>query len=700
MPLLLEGWVIDDVDTSNRVLWDWRRFLADQLSESYFAEVAKFAQEHSLTYVGESTGRQQYLYDIAYLRNSAVPMGEFWLDAGPGQGVRVDNKLASSVAHTTGRRIVASEACTCSPATARWQNHPFSIKAMGDEALTKGVNQFVFHTFAHQPYDVTGPGFTFFHWGLNFNRNNTWWDAGHAWIEYLTRCNYLLRQGNSVADVLFYLGEDVPNRIFGHEQVRSLLHTGYDFDGCDTQALLSARVVNGCIVLPSGCEYRVLLLPALETMRPVVLEKIHAMVREGAVVLGDPPSRSPSLVNMGKGDRRVRRLSAALWGRRPAATVDRAFGKGRVFRGISLPEALARCDTPPDFLWKTESADAEILYTHRRTATAELYFVSNQRDRVEIVDAAFRVGDCEPEIWDPADGSIDRVAVYRRVGSHTHVPLRLDPFEAVFVVFQRPSTRHVAAVEIVGDTATSPESVGVTRTTDGTMQAQFREAAAGKLTFSDGTSTIVQADRVPPSLDVRGPWSVRFAPGTGAPDEAHFEKLISWSEHESSGIRFFSGTATYETSFSVPADRLDEDRRLFLDLGEVHVIAEVSLNGRDVGVLWKPPFHVDISEAAREGENRLEVRVTNLWPNRMIGDASLPEDVKWRSGRRPFPARWPDFVLHGGPRESGRLAFTTRKGVYRADSPLLTSGLLGPVRLHTTVLKDLATGGERPGNPH
>ncbi|MFZ2407864.1 MAG: glycosyl hydrolase, partial [Methylobacter sp.] len=313
MPAMLESWVVDSVDVSERVLWDWRRFLSDQFSENYHSVVASFAEKKGLTYVGESTGRQQFLYDVANMRNSAVTMGEMWNNTEPGQGVRVDNKVASSIAHTAGKKIVATEAYTSGGDHSGWVNHPFSMKPLGDKAFCAGVNQFVFHTFAHQPYRATGPGFTFASWGLNFNRANTWWEQGRAWMEYLTRCNYMLREGLSVADVLFFVGEDVPNRIAWRDELHPVLPAGYDFDGCDTRAVMDASVKKGRIVLPSGTEYSVLLLPNLQTMRPAVLKKVCELVKDGAVVLGPSPSQSPSLCDLGKGDETVRKLADELW---------------------------------------------------------------------------------------------------------------------------------------------------------------------------------------------------------------------------------------------------------------------------------------------------------------------------------------------------------------------------------------------------
>jgi hypothetical protein len=631
MPTMLEGWVIDNADVSERVLWDWRRFLSDQLSENFFSVAQAFAKEKGLTYVGEATGRMQFLYDVAALRNTDVPMGEFWNTAGKGD-LRVDNKAASSIAHITGKPVVASESYTSGGDAAGWDNHPYSLKALGDRAFCAGVNQYVFHTFAHQPYEVTGPGFTFGQWGLNFNRGNTWWEPARAWMEYLTRCNHMLRTGTPVADVLFHAGDDVPNYIGWRDELHPPLPAGYDFDGCDTRSLMEARVEKGTIILPGGTRYRVLLLPDLPTMRPAVLEKIRELVTAGAVVMGRRPEQSPCLRDTGAGDQALRKMAEELWG----------GAKPRVYSGISFEELFKRIHLPPDFEPHAVAADADVLYIHRRAGDAEIYFVSNQENRFEELNATFRAGNRAPELWDPATGEIRPLPDFRAGAGVVRVPLRLDPCGSAFIVFR-------------GD----------------------RKPAEGK---NWPELKVVRT--------IEGPWQVSFPPNLGAPATAIFDKLGSWSENSEPGIRFFSGTATYRTEFEWKPETGNLKPEIYLDLGQVDVMAEVELNGKSLGVLWKPPFRVRVDGMAKAGANQLAVKVTNLWRNRMIGDAALPDDdVEWKpkspKSELIFPAEWPEWLRQGRPRPSGRITFCTRKDVYGAKDPLLESGLLGPVTLQT-----------------
>jgi len=623
MPTLLEGWIIDNADVSERVLWDWRRFLSDQVAENYWATVHAYAEEKGLTYVSEPTGRVQFNYDVSAARHCDIPMGEFWRGK-PSDGLRVDNKVVSSFAHITGRTIVASEAYTSWPQAA-WNGHPFSMKMLGDSAFCAGVNRFIFHTFMHQPYEVTGPGFTFGPWGVNFNRNNTWWKQSAAWMDYLTRCNYMLSTGTPVCDVLYYAGDDVPNYIGWRDELHPALPEGYDFDGCDALAILEARVENGRIVLPSGMQYRVLLLPNLPTIRPAVLRKVQELVAAGAVVIGPRPNQSPSLQDLGVGDRAVQAMAEALWG----------GDSPRIFSGISFEELFKRINLPPDFDVLEKN---NVIYVHRRTDDAEIYFVSNQENRSMDITASFRVGHGAPEWWDPSTGETRDLLGFSVEKGLVRVPLHLDPGGSGFVVFC--DDRSPAAVK---------------------NWPEFRT-----------TQTI------------SNPWQVTFPPKLGAPEKAGFNELISWPEHSNPGIRFFSGTATYQTSFNYqkPAAE-DHQSSVYLDLGKVAVIAEVELNGKNLGVLWKPPFRVPVDGAIKEGKNELVVKVTNLWRNRMIGDEALPQnDVVWRYVHgMENPAEWPEWLMQGKPRPSGRVTFCTRKDVYSADDTLVESGLLGPVTL-------------------
>jgi len=663
LPLMLEGWLTGSYDASERMLWDWRRFVADQLIACHFGEVSKYLRAAGLKYVSEGSGRQMYLYDpLGYQRNGDIPMGEFWTGNTPGDGLRVDNKVASSIAHIAGRKFVASESFTSNAQNARWQYHPYTLKALGDSAYCAGVNQFVFHTFAHQPYETIGPGFTMAQWGMMANRKNTWWEPGAVWLNYLGRCNYLLQQGTFRADVLAFIGEDVPNRVGWRADLKPALPEGYDFDACDVTALFEAKVRDGLVVLPSGMEYRVLLMPARSALRPAVLERVRDLARDGAIVLMPTAFRqSPSLRDRGAGDTRVRDLMRELTSGEAKET---GIGKGRVFFGVTFEELFAKLALVPDF---DSNGASDIRYLHRRIDKTELYFVSNQQATARTIRARFRVSNLQPEIWDPSSGEIRRANVFVTKDNVIEMPLSLDPVGSFFVVFREPAPA-LHAMEV------TPAGADVVANDKGELSLRANVSGEHVVRMSDGTSRTMNAVVAAP-VTILGPWQVEFPPDRGAPSRITLQELASWTAHADPGVKYFSGTATYRRDFELAT----KPQHLRLDLGDVQVMAEVLVNGKNLGVLWKPPFCVEIADTVKQGRNELEVRVTNLWPNRMIGDEQYTDDIKWME-HDLYPAVWPDWLTNGTKRASQRITFATRRTFSKGDA-LLPSGLLGPVRL-------------------
>ncbi|MCP4313848.1 MAG: hypothetical protein GY790_21550 [Bacteroidetes bacterium] len=627
LPLITEGVMVEGYEESDRLLWEWRRFLADEIAKNYFQVTADFAEENGLTYVAESSGRQMFMYDpISYQRISPVPMGEFWVNPARGQGVRVDNKIAASAAHLTGKKLVASESYTSPPENSRWTQHPFTLKALGDKAFCDGVNKFVFHTYAHQPYPELKPGFTMGRWGMQNHSGNTWWDGPvEAWFDYISRCQHLLQEGRFYADILAYLGEEVPARQGRREEFEPTIPRGYDFDGCDFQALLDARVVDGELHLPSGMRYKVLLLPRKEKMRLAVAERIAELARAGALIVSPSvPLGSATLGEMGEGDQKVRE------------TVEDHWQKVKVVSGgDDLGMVLKELGIPPDFSYQSDDMPY-IPYIHRIAGDFDLYFLSNQQDYPIDIDAIFRQAKGRRvSLWDPATGKKSLPGEVETLGEESlRVSLDFDPYASVFVVF---SDREVD--------------------TEPTL------AVSGK-------------------IEVEGPWELRFPGGLGAPGEALvLNELIDLSKHKDFGVRHFSGTSSYSTSLHVEEKDISELNHILVDLGEVREMAEVLVNGQVVETLWKPPFRTDITSMLNPGENQLEIRVTNLWVNRLIGDEYHPDEVEWSdAGGTMIAGEWPEWLMKGEPRpESDRITWSTRGKIWSKDDPLLPSGLIGPV---------------------
>ena len=428
----------------------------------------------------------------------------------------------------------------------------------------------------------------------------------------MARCSHLLRQGRFVADVLFYNGDGAPNFV-SPKYVDPALGPGYDYDVCNSEILLTRLVVrDGKIELPDGITYRMLVLPQRKTMPVEVLRKIKELMSAGATVVGSKPEKDPGLTDYPQCDQVIHQLADEIWGNCDGKTVtEHLFGKGRIIVGKSLREILIGDNIPPDFEVSGKNPDTWLDFIHRKTDDAEIYFVANRRDREESATCAFRVEGKVPELWDPVTGATREANAYKIIGGRTSMPLEFAPYGSLFVLFRK--------------------SPAVAKT---------------------GT---VNFEKLHPLMELPGPWTVAFDPEWGGPDSTQFEQLVSWSKRPEEGIKFYSGTARYRRTFDLPESPPVADRHVYLDLGAVKDVAEVTLNGKKLATLWTAPWRVEITESLQAKNNILEIAVTNLWPNRLIGDAALPPEKRRTRTNIPFDK----------------------------NQPLLESGLLGPVRLLT-----------------
>jgi hypothetical protein len=757
------GRVVDNPMISERFLWDVRRTIADLIAENYFGHFAELCKQHGLLNAVEPyTGPFESMQSGA---PADVVMGEFW----SGSSGHASVKLAASIAHIYGKSIVAAESFTAAPDAGRWLNDPYSLKTLGDLMYCQGLNRYVFHRYAMQPWTNTFPGMTMGQWGFHFERTSTWWNQGKPWIDYISHCEFLLQQGRAVADAAYFTGESAPSEM---RVGNPALPAGYDYDAINADVLLhGATVKAGRITLKSGANYAALILPPNDSdLTPQLLECIAKLVRAGATVVGPRPQHSPSLTDFPKCDAQVKKLADTLWGKCDGSSVQENFvGKGRIVWGKSLAEVFAAQKLNPDFECAGVEKKSRLAFVHRVAGEADIYFVSNQRRQFDSADCTFRISGKLPELWHPDTGVMEPAPVWHEQDGRTTVRLNFQPAESVFVIFRRAATGadHVTAASgsVNVNTAQQPKLEihhAVYTATDGAGQidvtARLSELVrAGEEVItanndmmgrdptpnhekelrvdysldgqrsqvsvkenetlallptgnlgeppqwetsvaSDGSPTVktwsqgrvelhtasgkvlhAAAENLPAPQEVSGEWTLNFPPNWGAPPMVALDKLISWTDHTNAGVRYFSGTASYEKEIEIPTDRFATRRELWLDLGAVKNFAEVSLNGNDLEVLWKPPFRVNITAAAKPGVNKLVVKVTNLWPNRLIGDEQLPADVEWNGKQL---AEWPQWFLDGKPSPTGRLTFTTWHH-WTKTSPLLESGLLGPVTLRS-----------------
>jgi hypothetical protein len=840
----LSGRVVATRDQTDRFLWDWRRLVADLIARNYVGGLKAAANRHGLKTWLENYGHWGFPGEsLQYGGASDDIGGEYWLWNSLGD---VECRLATSCGHVYGKKVISAESFTSGK---NFVQTPANMKTRGDWCMSQGINHFVLHVYTHQPYDVT-PGIVPW-FGTDFNRNSTWFTQyGKSWTDYLRRCCGLLQQGTHVADVAYFFGEDTP-RMNG--RLEPALPLGHDYDYINAEVLLTRAVCkNGRLTLPDGQSYRVLALPPCETMTPRLIEKIESFVKQGLTLVGHPPLRSPSLADFPACDAAVLKASQSLWGDTDAPVVDRAVCKGRVFRGHTLEQVFTKLAVPRDL----DCASKDVLWIHRTTPDADLYFLSNQTEKPLAVTPEFRVTGLQHELWDAVSGTSSEPALFETLPQATRVPLRLDPAGSVFVVFRKPlgkriplrsltlngetllscekdaapsagaaqpgsfmlaalvkperdiplppqsprgvsnkdqnfvippahgnawgeghsgaglsvgkngvaafehwhqniapvlvwrapapldASTHVALVYTAGVPAlfidgkkvhagvasgqtphpSAGGGDGFAGACDGvtSLAGAFTDAdlaAASKLARTsassrvrscpslsyapDGTLTLsasapgeyvgVWADGVkrvwrvadaPRSLSLDTTvWTVTFPQSAANTHTALFSGLQDWKDSADDRVKYFSGTAVYAGRFSWGAPKTGA--RVWLDLGEVRLLASVAVNGNALGTVWKKPFRVDITDALRSGENTLEVRVANDWFNRLIGDEQFADDTG--ANATGEIVTWPEWVLKGTPRpESKRVTVTSRKQVTKA-TPLHSSGLLGPVTVFEVI---------------
>jgi hypothetical protein len=655
--IALTGRLVGSVDETERFLWDYRRTIGDLLADNFYGAFADYVHEWGVKLSAEAPGIGMPIHgDYIEMQGKLdIPMGEFWLGGEPNEkypqwrGGQDNTKEAAVAGHVYGKEVIACEAFTSFAHDDGFTQYPEILKPVGDRQFCKGMNEMVFHRYAHQP-DEKVPGMGLGQFGLNLERTTTWWEPGREWITYLRRCQYMLRQGRFFADACYYYGQDVPGSAYffspggldDRTKMLPVLPKGYDYDVCDHTTFATMFVEDGFVALPSGMRYQYLVLPDHARYTPAALEKVAELVKAGATVIGRKPSRSPSLSGFADSDAQIQQIAAELW---PKGKGERRVGKGRVIAGKSFEAILAADSLSPDF----QSGADNVWYIHRKLKEGESYFVAYQEDRTKDLSLRFRVTGMVPEVWNPVSGEKTVVANYTDDGTVTTIPFKMDPFGSRFIVF-RPSVENDAISKLTQD------GQPVVLDSNG---LRFTVWENGKYTaeFKDGRQAKSVVKGIPATETVEGSWSVAFQKERGAPEgETVFDALTSWTESDELGIKYFSGTANYSKTINVSADRLKKGRRVWLDLGEVANLAEVSVNGKKFAPLWKSPFKVDITDAVKAGSNKLKVKVTNCWKNRILGDRKVPSDQK---------ITWTLYPFYHDDKEA----------------PLMESGLLGPVRL-------------------
>ncbi|MCW1925716.1 glycosyl hydrolase [Luteolibacter arcticus] len=676
----LAGWVIGDHLTSRRFLRDWRATLNDLLVSNYYGRLATLGRERGLKLSFESGPGDVPTGDILqYYGKADIPMCELWHPNDPHWGGLESKPIlpAVSAAHIYGKKQVAAEAFT--NIDIKWNEHPFMLKHLADRHFAQGLNHLVFHTYTHNPRLDVVPGTSFgAQIGTPFIRGQTWWPHMPEWTRYLSRCQFMLQQGRPVADVLWYLGDDLDHK----PRQEQVFPEGIKFDYLNPDVLIHRiSVADGVLKSPEGVTWKALWLPGGTRLTLPSLARLHGLVQQGAIVIGLPAFENPSLSGGAADELKFKQIVRKLWGETIAATGDRKLGKGRLLWGDPLASLLEKAGVQPDV-----TGAGAATWCHRRTDNAEIYFVA--ADRRFPLNANLRfASQGVPELWNPLLGTGRPADFHQIAGNGTTVHISLPAAGSVFVIFRKEkSNPGFVRMDRDGKTLvdlTDPQRVDKhpPQATQGLksgepvqplvesppLTAEILDGGQRLLAWQAGDYQLRRGDQFVakvtveplPAVPLTGPWKLSFPPGWDAPERIDLPQLKPWSDLEDPAARAFSGSATYtcEVNLDAPA----ADTRYLLDLGHVSVIAEVVVNGKLAATLWGPPFRADITTHLTGGANVISIKVTNTWFNRLAYDASLPPDR-----RKTWTIRAP-----------------------AATAPLETSGLAGPVVLRSGRLVEL-----------
>jgi alpha-L-rhamnosidase len=649
------GQVVGSREMTERFLWDLRRTAQDLTLEHHAGAIKRLSHRNGLSFSCEPYDMNP-AGDLDLGGVADIPMCEFWSSG-------VDSSYscfeASSIAHTLGRPVVRAEAFTTPPGIGHKHN-PAELKNQTDWAFCMGINDFIFHTFQHQPLGLEGPkpGMAMGPYGLQWTRNQTFWPMVGAYHDYLARCGQMLRQGVSVTDILYLTPEGAPHIFEPPEDAvtrKDLMREkkDYHFDVVSPLILMDrATVEGGLICFEDGSSYRVLVLPLVETMTPELLTTLERLVRKGATIQGLPPKKSPSLVDYPRCDTRVAELVQELWGKGPlpAEATEYTYRKGRLLLGGAYTAPASNDKLYPSYastvaflqkqgIMPALQSPGNLRYICRQTKELDIFFVGNREATQQCVTASFRTEGGQPEFWNPVNGSRRILPEAKRIEQGgVAIPLTFDAYESGFVVFKRKS----------------------------------KELFQGKGAVVLGASNF---PALKPVINLTNTWEVTFDPQWGGPKSpVPFQELVDWSKHADPAIKYYSGIAVYRQIFDLQESQISNLKsKIFLSLGMVQKIARVRLNGEVIGIAWTPPYRLDVTGKVLPTGNVLEIEVANTWANRLIGDQQ-PADKGVRT------LRWENGLLEGKSYPAGRYTVTTAN-VYKPTSPLQESGLLGPVQL-------------------
>jgi hypothetical protein len=666
---ILSGRILTSRETSNRFLFDLRRTVADLIAQNYYDRFEDHARKQGLGTHPEAGGPHGAPIDaLLNFRSPDFPQTEFWVVSGThrvSDDQRFFVKEASSAAHIYGKPFVAAEGPTSMDPDAWSESLSGDLQPTFDQALTEGLNCLFWHEFTSSPAEYGLPGQEYFA-GTHLNPNVTWWNQATPFLRAFDRAQFLMQQGRSVADLLYFYGDQVPEFVRIRSDDPAHVLPGYDYDVVNEDALLHRMQANGSdLHTPESLHYRALALPVSRDLSYAALQWIERFVKQGGVVIGSKPTGPLGLIPPGE-EAEYDRIADAMWEGcdRSAASVQ--YGKGTIYCAAGARNALVAMGVTPDFSYQLNNASVNNAsagsenqpafdYVHRRTASADIYFVRNTQSSELQATLSFRVRGRAPELWNADDGAMLPALAYAETkDGRTKIPLTFPAKGSVFVIFEYPAERHLVEIKKDGSTVFPSIEQGTGIFSSG--ERGFVATAPGTYNTTDslGANHTFAVSAAALQAPVQTSWTLSFPAGWGAPASVPIERFESWTQSTDLGIRYFSGTAVYRTTVQIPAGLVTPDRELWLELGQVREIATVVVNGREVDTLWRQPFAARIDPLLHTGENLIEIKVANLWPNRLIGDLQPSSTEKFTH---------------------------TNVRAYTKDSPLLPSGILDPVTL-------------------
>lgn len=643
----MAGFPIESSETSERFLHDIRETIGGVMNDNFFGTLIDLAHHNGAIFTSETTAPVMVGDGLRHFGVVDVPMGEFWYNS-PSHDKPNDMLDAISGAHIYGKNIVQAEGFTT--VRMEWNEHPGNLKTLQDRNYALGLNKLVYHVYVHNPWTDRKPGMTLDGVGLYFQRDQTWWKPGKAWVDYATRSQVLLQEGNPVIDIAAFIGEEMPRRaltpdrlvstlpgIYGKariEQEKKRLANldlplqkvvgvttsanmaqpeywvnplrGYAYDSFNPEVLHQATVKDGRVHFTDGMSYALLVLPQKHQMNPdekmsvKTASSLLNLVNAGAqILLNERPTK---VTGLGDEDKELEKIVALLWDGNFSTITEggeklewKSIGKGKVFRGPYAFQTFNQLGIEKDFIAKNKVGEeqAQIAWNHRQTKNSDTYFIANQLAETREVVVSLRSTKVNPVLYHAVTGISRKLPVYEVKNNRIEIPLLLAPNESVFIVLGENSLVDV------------------------------KEKSAKNWIETKEVQVL------------NNPWKLQFDESFGGPKEAVvFKDLSDWSLHADAAIKYYSGTVVYQNQFNWK--KTNQNGAVWLELGEVANMAEVIVNGINCGVAWTAPYRVDVSKAIRKGKNNVTIEVSNTWANRLIGDQSLPEEKRITKTTAPF----------------------------------------------------------------